>query len=92
MSCPAVYNAQTNEYVVVIDEKVSVEGLTEHVGNKTWFEWDVLGSEAVRSWCEELPHHDADRFPITARPSAFFCFCFFFLMNNERNIILLLLM
>lgn len=80
MSCPAVYNTQTNEYVVVIDEKVSVEGLTEHVmnGNETWFEWDVLGSEAVRSWCEELPHHNADRFPITARPSVgFFLLSFF---------------
>lgn len=29
LSCPAVYNAQTNEYVAVADEKVSEERLME---------------------------------------------------------------
>lgn len=33
LSCPAVCNTQTNEYVVVTDEKVSEERLIEHLRN-----------------------------------------------------------
>lgn len=34
LSCPAVYNTQTNEYVVVTDEKVSENGPKEQEENK----------------------------------------------------------